>query len=149
MNDFDYMKEAIAEAKLSLETGDVPVGAVIVKDGKIISRAHNTREKNESATGHAELLAIEEACRVLGRWRLSDCKLYVTLEPCPMCAGAIINASIGEVICSLKDSKAGAFGSVINFNSYPLNHKVKITYGVMQNESRTLLQNFFSKLRNN
>ena len=147
MDELKYMKEALTEARLSLETGDVPIGAVIVKDGVIIARAHNTREKEGKATGHAELLAIEEACRTLGRWRLSDCTLYVTLEPCTMCAGAIVNARIGEVVCALKDAKAGAFGSVLDLNSYPLNHKVNVKYGIMENEAAGLLREFFAQLR--
>lgn len=147
-NDIFYMSEALKEAEKALDCGDVPIGAIIVRSGEIISRAYNTREKVNNATGHAELDAIRKASETLGRWRLSDCTLYVTMEPCPMCAGAIINSRIPNVICAVKDAKAGAFGSVIDMNSYPLNHKVDVRYGVMERESRELLRKFFEMLRN-
>ena len=142
-----YMKEALAEAKLALETGDVPVGAVVVKDGRIIARAHNRREADRVATAHAELLAMEEACRALGSWRLSDCTLYVTLEPCPMCAGTAVNARIPPVVYGAKDAKAGAMGSVLSLSAYPLNHSPKITSGVLEEECRALLREFFERKR--
>jgi tRNA(adenine34) deaminase len=141
------MKEALAEARLALKTGDVPVGAVVVKDGAIIARAHNRREADRVATAHAELLAIEEACRVTGSWRLSDCTLYVTLEPCPMCAGTAVNARIGRVVYGAKDAKAGAMGSVLSINAYPLNHKAQVTAGVLETECAGILSEFFEKKR--
>lgn len=146
-NDEYYMSEALKEAKLAAEHDDVPVGAVVVSDGEIISRAHNMREKNGIATAHAELLAIEEACRKKGRWRLSDCILYVTLEPCPMCAGAIINSRIEKVVFGAKDAKAGALGSLLNMNNYPLNHKVGCDCGIMESECSDILRAFFAKKR--
>ena len=142
-----YMKEALAEARLALDTGDVPVGAVVVRDGAIIARAHNRREADRMATAHAELLAMEEACRVTGSWRLSDCTLYVTLEPCPMCAGTAVNARIGQVVYGAKDAKAGAMGSVLSVNAYPLNHKPPIITGVLEEDCRALLREFFEGKR--
>ena len=143
----DFMLKALENAKIAFKRGDVPVGAVIVRNGEIIAEAYNEREATGSATAHAEILAIERACEKLGRWRLSDCELYVTLEPCPMCAGAILNARIGKVCYALKDANAGALGSVLNLNSYPLLHKVSAEYGVCENESRELLSVFFKQRR--
>ena len=148
MNDNELMMVALDEARGAAEHGDVPVGAVVVRDGKIISRAHNEREKNSCSTSHAEILAIERACASLGTWRLSDCTLYVTLEPCPMCAGAILNSRIKKVVFGAHDAKAGCLGSVINFNSYPFNHKCEIQSGVCDAESRALLSDFFEGKRN-
>lgn len=142
-----YMKLAIEEARLSLESGDVPVGAIIVKDGEVVARAHNEREATGDATAHAEVLAISRASEKLGRWRLSDCEMYVTLEPCTMCAGAILNARLGRVVFALKDANSGAFGSVLNLNSYPLLHKIKAEKGDCEEESRELLSDFFKKRR--
>ena len=143
-----YMLEALKEAEKAALLGEVPVGAVIVRDGEIIARAHNLRETEKNALCHAETSAIESACRILGGWRLIRCTLYVTLEPCPMCAGAIINARIPAVIYGAKDPKAGAFGSVINLNSYPLNHKTIVFEGIMERECREILVNFFKLKRN-
>lgn len=142
-----YMKEAIAEAQKAALHGDVPIGCVIVFEGKIIAAARNERELDKNALCHAELTAIEEACRVRGGWRLFGCTLYVTLEPCPMCAGAIVNSRIDRVVYGAKDPKAGAFGSVLNMNSYPLNHKPKIRSGVLGKECSDMLRLFFTKLR--
>ena len=142
-----FMKEALAEAEQAFALGEVPVGAVVVKDGKIIARGHNRRETDRVATAHAELLAMEEACRVLGSWRLSDCTLYVTLEPCPMCAGTAVNARVGRVVYGAKDAKAGAMGSVFSVNAYPLNHKVDLTVGVLEAECREILRRFFEEKR--
>ena len=142
-----FMKEALVEAEQAFALGEVPVGAVVVKDGKIIARGHNRRETDRVATAHAELLAMEEACRVLGSWRLSDCTLYVTLEPCPMCAGTAVNARVGRVVYGAKDAKAGAMGSVFSVNAYPLNHKVDLTVGVLEAECREILQRFFEGKR--
>ncbi len=149
MNELDYMKEALAEAKKAAQTGEVPVGAVIVKDGEIIARAHNLRETEKNALCHAEIMAINEACKKLGGWRLSSCELYVTLEPCPMCAGAIVNSRIKRVVYGAKDAKAGAMGSVMNFNFYPLNHKPEIVSGVMADECAKTLTAFFTLKRRN
>lgn len=143
-----FMDAAICEAKKAMEIGEVPVGAVVVKDGKIISAAHNTRENGGGATAHAELKAIEKACEALGGWRLSGCELYVTLEPCPMCAGAIINARLDKVVFGAKDPRMGALGSVMNMNAYPLGHKTLVEWGVKEEECLELLRLFFKNLRN-
>ena len=147
MNDNNFMIEAIKEATLAASEGEVPVGAVIVNDGEIIATARNNREGTGDATGHAEILAIREACKVLGGWHLDKCELYVTLEPCPMCMGAIINSRIKRVVFGAKDAKAGACGSVINLNNYPLNHKPIITSGFMKAECSKLLSDFFGQRR--
>ncbi len=147
MDDKFFMGEALKEATLAEEHGDVPVGAVVVSGGKIIAKAHNEREKNGMATSHAELLAIEEACRIKGGWRLSDCTLYVTLEPCPMCAGAIVNARVGKVVFGAKDARAGAFGSLLDLKNYPLNHKPQCINGIMERECSEILRAFFAKKR--
>ena len=143
----EFMKRAIENAKIAYSNGDVPVGAVIVKNGEIIAEAYNERELAKRSIAHAEILAIERASEKLGRWRLSDCEMYVTLEPCPMCAGAILNARIGKVYFALKDANAGALGSVLNLNSYPLLHKVSAELGDCGEESRELLSNFFRERR--
>jgi tRNA(adenine34) deaminase len=142
-----YMKEALAEAALAAEAGEVPVGAVMVHNGEIIARTHNTRETEKNALHHAEVLAIDAACRRLGGWRLSDCTLYVTLEPCPMCGGAILNARVGRVVYGAKDASMGVFGSVLNYNAYPLGYKPSVTSGVLADESRALMQRFFEAAR--
>jgi tRNA(adenine34) deaminase len=142
-----YMNEALIEAQKASSLGEVPVGAVVVHDGRIIARAHNRRELDHMATAHAELLAMQEACRVLKRWRLNDCTLYVTLEPCPMCAGTVVNARMGRVVFGVKDAKAGAMGSVFSVNSYPLNHKAQVTAGVLEADCREILKEFFEKKR--
>ncbi len=142
-----FMTQALLEARRARELGEVPVGAVVVKDDRIIARGYNRRETDGVATAHAELLAMEAACRELGRWRLSDCTLYVTLEPCPMCAGTAINARVGRVVFGAKDAKAGAMGSVLSINSYPLNHKAKIVSGVLGTECAEILSEFFEEKR--
>ncbi len=141
------MKKAIALAMESEKEGEVPVGAVIVKDGKIIATGRNRRESKKNALHHAEIEAIDNACKALGGWRLFGCDLYVTLEPCPMCAGAIINSRIKTVYFGAYDNKAGSFGSVADFNRIPYNHKPEIIAGVMEKECSELLTNFFKKLR--
>lgn len=146
-DDIFFMNEALKEAALAAEHGDVPVGAVVVSGGKIIAKAHNEREKKGMATAHAELLAIEEACRIKGGWRLSDCTLYVTLEPCPMCAGAIINSRLAKVVFGAKDARAGALGSLIDLKNYPLNHKPQCISGIMEKECADILRAFFAKKR--
>ena len=149
MENFDkYMQLAIDEAEKTAECDDVPIGAVVVKNGEIIGRGYNRREADGDSTAHAEIVAIREACATLGGWHLDSCELYVTLEPCPMCMGAIVNSRIKKVVFGAKDAKAGACGSVFNFNSYPLNHKPEIVSGVMENEGRELLTQFFLKKRN-
>ena len=145
--DREYMEEAILLAREAEKLGEVPVGAILVMDGQIIARAHNLREKNKMATAHAELLAIEEACRKRGDWRLSGACLYVTMEPCPMCAGAIVNARIDRVVYGAKDYMAGCCGSLIDLNLYPFNHSFTITRGVCGDECRQLLKDFFVKQR--
>ena len=145
--DKEYMIIALSEARKAAAEGEVPVGAVIVKDGKIIAETRNNREQTGDATGHAELLAIRKACEALGGWHLERCELYVTLEPCPMCMGAIINSRLGSVIYGAKDAKAGACGSVIDLRSYPFNHKPQVESGFMSEESLALLSDFFKKKR--
>ncbi|MBQ7383926.1 MAG: tRNA adenosine(34) deaminase TadA [Clostridia bacterium] len=142
-----FMNQALDLARLAYEAEEIPVGALVVKDGEIIGRGYNLREKNRLATAHAEILAIEEACRSLGGWRLDGCTLYVTLEPCPMCAGAIINSRIGRVVYGVEDARAGCLGSVINFNSYPFNHSFKIQGGVCADKCAEILREFFAKRR--
>ncbi len=143
-----YMEKAIALAVESEKEGEVPVGAVIVKDGEIIATGRNRRENEKNALHHAEIEAINNACKKLGGWRLFGCDLYVTLEPCPMCAGAIINSRIKTVYFGAYDNKAGSFGSVSDFNRLPYNHKPEIIAGVMEEECSGLLSDFFKKLRN-
>lgn len=145
--DEHWMREALSLAKKAGEQGEVPVGAVIVKDGEILAGAYNLREKRGSATAHAELLAIEEACRICGGWRLIGCTLYVTLEPCPMCTGAIINARLDRVVYGTKDPVAGCCGSLIDLNAYPFNHRFSLTRGVCESECRELLREFFHSKR--
>ncbi|MDT0163906.1 tRNA adenosine(34) deaminase TadA [Bacillus sp. AG4(2022)] len=147
-NDDDYMKEAIEEAKKAGELGEVPIGAVVVLDGKIISRAHNLRESNQNAVAHAELLAIEEACGMLGTWRLEDAVLYVTLEPCAMCSGAIILSRIKRVVYGASDPKGGCVGTFMNLlQDERFNHQSEVSAGVLEEECGSLLTDFFRALR--
>ena len=143
-----FMREALLCAQASAENGEVPVGAVIVKDGIIVSRGYNRRETDKNALCHAELEAIDSACRTLGGWRLWQCELYVTLEPCPMCAGAIINARIRRVVYGAQDPKAGSCGSVANLFELPYNHRPQLTGGVLEEECAAVLRNFFKTLIN-
>ena len=145
--DIAFMREAMALAKMAEDIDEVPVGALIVRDGKIIAKAYNTRESSKCATHHAEILAIEETCRVLGGWRLPGCTLYVTMEPCAMCAGAIINARIPRVVFGAPDLRFGAFGSLINLAEVPLNHKPEILGGVLGEENVEILRSYFKKKR--
>lgn len=147
--DFVFMSAALELASLSAAEGEVPVGAVIVRNGEIISTGRNRRESERNALAHAELEAIERACHSLGGWRLWECEIYVTMEPCPMCMGAIINSRIKRVVFGAFDEKAGCAGSVMNMNDFPFNHKPVIEGGFMQNESRAQLSEFFAKLRDN
>ena len=145
--DEKWMLSAIEEAKLAAEAGEVPVGAVIVRDGALVARAHNLCERKGMATAHAELLAIEAACQALGCWRLSDCTLYVTLEPCSMCAGAVVNARLPRVVYGAKDPRMGACGSLLDLSAYPIECRPKWESGVLEEESLDLLRRFFSKMR--
>ena len=142
-----FMSMALSLAEKAAQNGDVPVGAVVVRNGEVIATAYNEREKGADATAHAEVLAIREACEVVGSWRLSDCELYVTLEPCPMCAGAIVNARIGRVYYGAKDSRVGAMGSVMDLRAYPLFSKPEVVGGICENECRDVLQAFFKDKR--
>ena len=142
-----FMREALAEARAAVAEGEVPVGAVVVRNGEIVGRGHNGREGQKNALAHAEVVAIDAACKALGGWRLWDCDLYVTLEPCPMCAGAIVNARIKNVYFGAWDPKAGCFGSVIDFNELPFNHKPQMTGGVLEEECGSILTEHFKRLR--
>lgn len=148
MTDREYfMKEALKEAQSAAKRDEVPVGCVIVRDGKIISRGKNRRERGKNALLHAEISAISKACRRLSGWRLSGCDLYVTLEPCPMCAGAIINARIERVFVGASDPKAGACGSVVNLFEGQFNHKPEYFSEILEEECASVLKDFFKKLR--
>jgi tRNA(adenine34) deaminase len=142
-----FMGMALEEAEKSLALTEVPVGAVVVCEGEVVGAAYNTRETDKNAIKHAEVMAISRACERLGGWRLHKCEMYVTLEPCPMCAGAIVNSRIKRVIYGAKDPKAGAFGTVLNLNDLPLNHKPEIISGVREPECAALLSDFFKALR--
>lgn len=142
-----YMTVALELAQAASDEGEVPVGAVVVKDGVIIGIGRNRREKEKNALAHAELEAIHAACRHLGGWRLSGCTLYVTLEPCPMCAGAIINARIERVVQGVADPKSGSCGSLVNLFELPYNHRPALTSGVLEEACRDILQQFFKNLR--
>lgn len=147
-DDIFYMKEALLLASLAAEEGEVPVGAIVVCDGEIVGRGRNRREKDKNALAHAEIEAINEACRTLGGWRLWKCDLYVTLEPCPMCTGAIINSRIKKLVYGADDHKAGSAGSIVNLFDLPYNHKPEVISGVMKDECAECLTSFFRKLRN-
>lgn len=142
-----YMDMALDLARQAGERGEIPVGAVIVKNGEVIATGKNVREEKQNALSHAEIEAINKACEKLGSWRLEDCDLYVTLEPCPMCTGAIINARIRRVIFGAYDLKAGSMDSVINLCDYPYNHKPEIYGGICEDECSELLKEFFERLR--
>jgi tRNA(adenine34) deaminase len=141
------MREALRLAACAAKRDEVPVGAVVVRNGKIIAKGYNLRETRRSPLAHAEILAIGRAARRLQGWRLSGCTLYVTLEPCPMCAGAIVNARVDEVVFGAYDPKAGAFGSLYNLAEGKLNHTPRVTGGVMQEESAALLRQYFASKR--
>ena len=147
MDDMFYMREALLLAKEAADAGEVPVGCVIVRDGQIVGRGRNRREEGKNALAHAEVEAISDACTCLGGWRLWDCTMYVTLEPCPMCAGAIINARIPRIVCGAKDAKAGSCGSVCNLFAMEYNHHPAIEFGLCEAESAALLSDFFQSLR--
>ena len=143
-----YMKAALKEAQKAYKLLEIPVGAVIVKDGKIIARAHNQKETKNDTTKHAEILAIQKASKKLNSWRLIDCEMYVTLEPCTMCAGAMINSRIKKVYYGTEDAKTGACGSVLNlFEDYKFNHKVETEKNILQKDCENILKDFFKELR--
>ena len=142
-----FMKLALKEAKKAYNKLEVPVGAVIVKDGQVIARAHNLKETKLNTIKHAEIIAIEKASKKLSSWRLENCDLYVTLEPCAMCAGAIINSRIRKVYIGTDDEKTGACGSVLNLFEYKFNHKVEVEKGILKQECKEILQGFFKELR--
>lgn len=143
-----FMKEALREAKKAYDKLEVPVGVVIVKDGKIIARAHNLKETKFDTTNHAEIIAIQKASKKLKSWRLLDCEMYVTLEPCSMCAGAIINSRIKKVYIGANDEKTGAVGSVLNlFEDYKFNHNVEFEKGILKEDCENILKDFFKNLR--
>lgn len=144
--DIKFMKEAIRQAKKAEAIDETPIGAVIVKDGKIIARGYNKRETKKNALMHAEIIAIDKACKKLGGWRLPGCDIYVTLEPCPMCAGAIIQARIENVYFGAYDPKSGCLGSICDLSGV-LPHKIEYRGGVMQGECEEILKNFFKNLR--
>ncbi len=142
-----FMGAALALARLAAAEGEVPVGCVIVRDGKILAGDCNGREAFKNALWHAETAAVDQACRALGGWRLPGCTLYVTLEPCPMCAGAIWNARIPRVVIGAKDARAGAMGSLLNLASYPLYPKPEVVFGVREQECLSVLRSFFAERR--
>lgn len=148
MSDDRFMKKALQMAQEALSEGEVPVGAVVVKDGQIIAQARNEKELTGDPTDHAEMLAIKRAVRFLSSWRLSDCTMYVTLEPCPMCAGAMVQARLGRLVFGAYDPKAGAAGSVVDLLDVPwLNHQVPVKSGVLKEECGEILSFFFNDLR--
>lgn len=147
MTDKDFMCEALALARQAAQEGEVPVGAVVVKDGNVIATGRNRREGAHNALAHAEIEALNGACAALGGWRLGGCTLYVTLEPCPMCAGAIINARVDRVVYGADDPKAGSCGSMTNLFALPYNHSPQLERGVLEEECAAVLKDFFKNLR--
>ena len=147
MSDLEFMDEALALAKISAAEGEVPVGCVIVRNGEIVGRGRNRREQVRNALSHAEIEAINDACRTLGGWRLWECTLYVTLEPCPMCAGAIVNARIPRVVFGASDDKCGACGSVCDLFAMNFNHHPRVEQGIRSEEAAALMTEFFQNLR--
>ena len=144
----EFMKIALKEAKKAFLKEEIPVGAIIVKDGKVISKAHNSKETTSNACGHAEILAIQKACKKLDSWRLLDCEMYVTLEPCPMCAGALINSRIAKVYIGTDDEKTGACGTKLNLlEDYKFNHNVQVQKYILKEECSNILKEFFKMLR--
>ena len=144
-----FMKQALKEAKKAYIIGEVPIGAVIVLNDKIIARGYNKREKEESVISHAEINAIKKANKKITSWRLEDAIMYVTLEPCPMCMGAIIQSRIKELYYGAKDPKTGACGSILDLNIHKFNHQVKVEGGILEEESSSLIKDFFKSLREN
>ena len=148
MDDRDYMALALEEARKAFDLGEVPIGAVLVCDGQVVARGHNLREIWHDATAHAEMVVIQDACRKLERWRLSGTTLYVTIEPCPMCAGALVNSRIDRLVYGSPDSKAGAVESLFNVVQHEkLNHRLEVTAGVMEEECAAIMKEFFRERR--
>lgn len=147
MKHSEYMEIALCEARKAFSLGEVPVGAIIVKEGEIISSGYNRRETDKNALGHAEIMAIDAACKELSSWRLLGCTLYVTLEPCPMCMGAIINSRIEKLVFGALDTRAGCCGSVIDLSGQIFSHKMEIIAGINEYNCQKLLTDFFVKLR--
>ena len=148
--DEKYMRQAIRLAKKAGDNGDVPIGCIIVYQGKVIGRGYNRRNKDKSPLAHAEIMAIKKASKIIGDWRLEECRMYVTLEPCQMCSGAIVQARIPEIVIGCMNPKAGCAGSIINILDMPaFNHQVSITRGVCQKECSEMLKEFFKNLRKN
>lgn len=147
LTDEAFMKLALAEAQKAAEAGEPPIGAVVVVDGKVVAAARNTREYTNDITGHAELIAVRDAAKKRGDWRLSDATVYVTLEPCPMCAGALLASRVSRVVYGAKDPAAGAMGTVLNLPRYPLGSAPTVTTGVLEAECRAILQEFFRNRR--
>ena len=146
--DYLFMKEALKEAKKAYKKDETPVGAVIVKDGRVIARGHNEKELKNDPTLHAEISAIRKACKKLNTWRLNECDMYVTLEPCAMCAGAIIQARVGRLFIGTSDPKAGAVGSVVDILGVEkFNHKVDVSYGLLMEECSKILKDFFQGIK--
>ena len=144
-----YMRMALALAEQAAREDEVPIGALVVHNGRVVGKAYNMREQNKCATHHAEILAIEEACRTLGGWRLPDCTLYVTMEPCAMCAGAIVNARLPRVVFGVPDLRFGAFGSLFDLSALPTNHKPSVEGGLLKEECLSLLRAYFKQKRKN
>lgn len=145
-----FMKEAICEALKAYELREIPIGAVIVKNGKIVGRGYNQKETLKDATLHAEIIAIKDACKNLGGWRLPGCTMYVTLEPCAMCAGALVNARVERLVIGASDYKTGACGSILNIvQMQNLNHQVTVDFGILENECSNMVKKFFFELRKN
>lgn len=143
-----FMKIALEEGKKAGENGEIPIGCIIVKDGKVVGKGRNRKEELKDSTAHSEILAIREASKNLGHWWLEDCDVYVTLEPCPMCAGALLNARVSKVFVAARDERMGALGTSIDLTNYKgSNHKLDVEFGILQEESKSLLNNFFKKLR--
>ncbi|MCQ2560302.1 MAG: tRNA adenosine(34) deaminase TadA [Clostridia bacterium] len=148
MDDRGYMQEALQEARKALLLKEVPIGAIVVKDGQIIGRGHNLRETRQDGLAHAEILALQQAAQYLGTWRLNACTLYVTLEPCPMCAGAMLQCRLGRLVYGTTDPKAGAVDSLFDLLRDPrLNHQVEVFHGIEQEACAEILQSFFRQLR--
>lgn len=143
-----FMREALKEAEKAYRKGEVPVGAVVVREGRIIARAHNLREHKQSVHGHAEFLAMMKAAKKCGTWRLEDCDVYVTMEPCPMCAGAMLQARVRALYYGVKDPKAGVVDSLLRMFELPFNHKPYVESGLLAEECSSLLKAFFKELRN-
>ena len=142
-----FMRAALEEARKAADEGEVPIGAVVVRGEEIVGRGHNRRETSKNALSHAEIEAIDDACRTLGGWRLWQCDLYVTLEPCPMCSGAIINSRIKRVVYGAADPKAGCCGSLTDLFALPFNHRPQVESGLLAEECAQLLKDFFAALR--